>query len=69
MSKMAKGTKAFQTSEAAPKFLLFLKTRLRRRSAEEPAKSNPVIETIVFLVFCFVILAILVITFQKMRHG
>jgi hypothetical protein len=69
MSKMAKVTKAIKASEAAPRFLLFLKTPLRRRSAEEPAKSNPLIETIVILLFCFVILAILVITFKKLRHG
>jgi hypothetical protein len=69
MSKMAKVTKAFKASEPAPRFLLFLKTPLRRRSAEEPAKSNPLIETIVILLFCFVILAILVITFKKLRHG
>jgi hypothetical protein len=34
MAKMAKVTKAFKASEAAPRFLLFLKTGLRRRSAE-----------------------------------
>ena len=69
MSKMAKVTRAFNASEATPRFLLFLKTRLRRRSIEGPAKSSPVIETVVFLLVCFVILAILVITFQKVRNG
>ena len=64
MSKIARTVKP---NEATPKFLLFLKNRLWRHSAEEPAKSSSVIETIVFLLCCFVVLAIVVITYQKVR--
>ena len=69
MSKTVNMNRAFKVSEVAPKFLLFLKTRLWRRSNEEPAKSSPVIEAIAFLFFCFVVFVILVITFQKVRNS
>jgi len=69
MSKISNANRASRDSRTAPKFLLFLKTRIWNRSAEEPAKTSPVIEAIVLLFFCFVVIAILVITFQKVRNG
>lgn len=69
MSKSAKAAGRLKTDEMAPKFLLFLKARGWGRSAEDPAKSSPVIEGIVFVAFCFAILAIVAIAYERLRHN
>jgi hypothetical protein len=69
VSKLDREESVFRMNQLAPRFLLFLKTGRRSHSREEPAKSSPAIETAVFIFFCFVIAAIVVIAFQKVSHN
>jgi hypothetical protein len=54
--------------EMAPRFLLFLKARRWRRADDDLAKTSAAMETIVFVAFCFVLLAIVAIAYEKVRN-
>ena len=66
-TRIASGFKV--VSESAPRFLLFLKTRGRRRPLEGPAKSNGAIEAGVLIVSCLVLVAIAMLVFHVLRHS
>jgi len=58
MSRIAGIARYFRDEKTAPRFLLFLKNRGRSSSLDEPAKSSFGTEMLVFVLFVFVILAI-----------
>jgi hypothetical protein len=64
VGRLADVAKRFRPGEAAPRFLLFLKSRLKGRSLELPAKTSSTTEVAFLLLMGFAILVMLAVAIR-----